>query len=373
MDDPLESAGPLPLADLHRRLGGRLCDVGSDWGLAAATGVEAVADYGDVDAEHRALRQAAGLLDRSWVGRLELTGADRHRFLNGLVTCEVQELPPGSGAYGFATSVKGRILADLAVVALADRLWLELPPGGDAAFGEHLGKYKVADRVEIAPLAGTVPLTVAGPRAAEVLAAAGGLELPGEPWAHVRGELAGAEAVIVRQGNLGAEAFTLWIEVGEAAGVVERLLAAGRTAGLVPVGVRAAEIVRAEAGIPRFGRDFGADHFPQETGLEEAVSYTKGCYLGQEVVARIHYRGGVNRSLCGLALADLPGGELPRPGTPLRVEGREAGALTTAVHSPALDAAIGLAILPHRAATPGAVLDIEGGGHAEVTTLPFLR
>lgn len=363
---------PLPLADLHRRLGAAFTTIDA----GPAPPVEAVAHYGDVAAEVRALREGCGLLDRSFVGRLELTGADRQRFLNGLVTCDVKALTPGAGAYGFFTAIKGKVLFDVAVLALADRLRLELPPGSEGAVAEHLSKYQIADRVEVSPLTATLPLTLAGPRAAEVLAATGGggdlADLAGAPWSSASAMLAGFEVVAVRQGLIGVPALTLWVAAADAAGLAEALLAAGGPAGLVPVGVDAAEVVRSEAGIPRFGRDFGPDHFPQETGLDEtagAVSYTKGCYLGQEVVARIHYRGGVNRLLRGLRFE--AGAGTPLPGAALLFEDREAGTATTVVSSPALGRTVGLAILHKRAATPGTILEVAGGGRAEVVELPF--
>ncbi|HEY0553554.1 MAG TPA: glycine cleavage T C-terminal barrel domain-containing protein, partial [Thermoanaerobaculia bacterium] len=126
--------------------------------------------------------------------------------------------------------------------------------------------------------------------------------------------------------------------------------------------------LRAEAGIPRFGRDFGAENFPQETGAEEAVSYTKGCYLGQEVVARIHYRGGVQKSLRGLVFDCAA----PAPGAALLAEGREAGTVTTVVDSIALGRPIGLAILHRRGAGTGIRLEVAGGGTAEVRDLPLV-
>ena len=323
----------------------------------------------DVDAQVRALREGCALLDRSSVGRLELTGPDRQRFVNGLVTCDVKELTPGAGAYGFFTSVKGRVLADVVVLALADRLRLEVPPGSDGEIADHLGKYRIADRVEWAVPA-AVPLTLAGPRAAAVLAAAGGPQPPAERWGSAGATVAGAEILLVRQDHLGVDAVTLWVGAAGAADLRAVLLENGGPAGVVPVSFEAAEIVRAEAGVPRFGPDFGPDHFPQETGLADAVSYTKGCYLGQEVVARIHYRGGVNRTLRGLAFAELPGGAPPPTGTALLHDARPAGVVGTAVASP-VHGPIGLAILHQRAAAPGTVLEIEGSGRATVRTLPF--
>ncbi|HEY2293994.1 MAG TPA: glycine cleavage T C-terminal barrel domain-containing protein [Thermoanaerobaculia bacterium] len=307
--------------------------------------------------EYRALREGCGLADRSWMGRLEIRGADRHRFLNAYVTCDVKGVAPGEGAYGFLTSHQGRILSDLVVTALEDRLWLLLPPGQDEAVAKHLQKYILADRVEVLPLADMMPITLIGPRAAEAL---GDAEPPPPgDWRHVRSRVHGTEVELQRSGRLGAEAYTLWASASVARSLVEGLL---ENPAVRRVGVEALEVLRAEAGIPRFGQDFGPENFPQETGAEEAVSYTKGCYLGQEVVARIHYRGGVQKTLRSLVFD----GPAPAPGTPLLHAGRAAGAATTVVESPALGRALGLGILHRRAAAPGTRLEMQGGGVAEV-------
>jgi folate-binding protein YgfZ len=307
--------------------------------------------------EYRALREGCGLADRSAMGRLEILGADRHRFLNAYVTCDVKSLAPGEGSYGFVTSHQGRILSDFVVTALEDRLWLLLPPGQDEAVAKHLRKYILADRVEVLPLADMLPVTLLGPRAAEALGDAV-LPPPGE-WRHIRSRVHGTEVELQRSGRLGAEAYTLWVSASIAKPLIEGLL---EDPAVRRVGAEALEVLRAEAGIPRFGQDFGPENFPQETGAEEAVSYTKGCYLGQEVVARIHYRGGVQKTLRKLVFD----GPTPAPGTPLLYDGRAAGAATTVVEPPAPGRAIGLAILHRRAAEPGTRLEVQGGGVAEV-------
>ena len=321
-----------------------------------------------IAAEYRALREGCALVDRPGVDRLEILGADRLRFLNAYVTCEVKTLAAGQGAYGFLTSPQGRILADLVALAHGDRLWLELPPGTGEEVAKHLRKYILADRVEIRSLDDMLPLRLIGPRTAAVLAGAGA-GLPAGEWSHLRTKVHGTEVTLQRSGRLGAEGFTLWVSASIAGPVVADLLAGPE---VTPAGAEALEVLRAEAGIPRFGRDFGPENFPQETGAEEAaVSYTKGCYLGQEVVARIHYRGAVQKTLRGLVF-DEPA---PAPGTPLLHDGREAGKATTVVLSPALGRPIGLAILHRRAAEPGTRLetaDAEGGGGAEVRALPFV-
>ncbi|HEY7213124.1 MAG TPA: glycine cleavage T C-terminal barrel domain-containing protein [Thermoanaerobaculia bacterium] len=314
--------------------------------------------------EYRVLREDCGLADCSSTGRLEILGADRQRFLNAYVTCDVKSLAPGEGAYGFFTNPQGRILSDVVVLAHEDRLWLQLPAGQQDAIASHLRKYILADRVEIRGLDDMLPISLVGPRAVEALGAA---ELPqAGDWRHARSMVHGTEVALQRTGRLGAAAYTLWVSASIARHLVARLL---EEPAVEMAGFEALEILRTEAGIPRFGRDFGPENFPQETGAEDAVSYTKGCYLGQEVVARIHYRGGVQKALQGLVFEP---GSTARPGTPLAFEGREVGTAGTVVDSIALGRRIGLAILHRRGAEPGTRLDVEGGGQAEVRGLPFV-
>jgi folate-binding protein YgfZ len=359
----------LPLAAYHRRQGASFAPAGS--GVPGGD-VAAPLHYGSVADEYAALRRGCGLLDCSWVGRLELTGADRLRFLNAYLTCDVKSVGAGQGAYGFATSPQGRILADAVLLAQQDRLWVELPAGAEAAVAQHLGKFIIADRVEIRPLEEMLPLTLIGPCAASALRealdeeAAG--ELPAELWQHRRARLQGLEVTLQRRGRRGEEAWAVWVSTADAEALIGRL---AELPGVRLAGSAAAEMVRVEAGIPRFGLDFGPQNFPQETGEEAAVSYTKGCYLGQEVVARIHYRGGVQKALRGLVFSGTDGP--PAAGTPLLYEGREAGGIGSAVESPALGMPAGLAILHRRAAEPGTRLDLAFGGTAEVRELPLVR
>lgn len=317
-----------------------------------------VGSYGSLESEVAALRGGVAVVDRLWPSALELAGDDRQRFLNGLTTLDVKALVPGAGGYGFFTDGKGRILADVVVEAHADRLRLELPPGRATAIAEHLGKYIIADRVEVGPpLAGRV-LLVAGPGAAAWLAERLTGEVPLELWAHSECTLGETAVRIARRGNVGVEAWSLTADEGACAALL-------RDAGAVAAGYDALDVVRVEQGLPLWGIDYDAENLPQETGLEDAVSYTKGCYLGQEVVARIHYRGQVNR---------VPRGVLPSRavavGAQLEHDGRAAGRLTSLVDSPRLGRRLGLALLHRRAAEPGTRLAVEGGGEAEVVDLP---
>ena len=288
----------------------------------------------DITEQYRALREGCGIAALSWRAGFELLGADRHRFLHNYVTCDVKGLAPGSGAYGFFTSPQGRILADAVLQAQEDRLRVEVDRDQVEPILAHLRKYLLVDRVEIRPLDGLTPVALIGPRAEDLL-----------------GDLS-AE----RRSLMGAPAWTVWTADPEA------------LAGGTRVGPEALDILRVEAGIPRFGRDFGPDNFPQETGIEEAVSYTKGCYLGQEVVARIHYRGGVQNLLRGLVFD-----RDAAAGAQILHDGRAAGRATTVVRSPVLDKTVGLGILHKRAAEPGTLVEVEGGGSAEVRELPLVR
>ncbi len=304
--------------------------------------------------EYRAIRESAAVYDRSHVDALELTGDDRARFLNGQVTCDVAALSPGQAAYGFFTTAKGRIEADVTVICLEDRLWLEVPSGTGDKVLERLRKYIIFDQVTAEPLAAR-PTTLIGPSSAELLAS---LDTDG---------LTVVERHREKDGEQHSGGFDLWADDDLRNTVSRRLKDAGAT----KIGREAWERFRVESSRPRWGNDFGLDTFPQETGVEQAVSYTKGCYLGQEVVARIHYRGGVQRLLRGLrihsehGLAELIDAEL-------QLDGKAVGRLGSITRSE--EGWIGLSIV-HNKATVGSTValwsDGEPRGSAEVIELPF--
>jgi folate-binding protein YgfZ len=270
---------------------------------------------------------------------------------------------------GFVTSLKGRVLADLVVLAGEDRFWIELPVGRGEAVREHVLKYRIADRVEVEAFSGTV-LTLAGPQAAAALRVVGaGVEEGEVGWSHAEVEIGGVSVRRVRRGIGPGPAFDLWVEGESTDDDVATLRRVLGEAGAAGVDLEAWETLRVERGVPRFGAEFSEENFPQETGLPAAtVNYDKGCYLGQEVVARIHYRGGVNKGLLGL---DLGTAEPPFHGTPVLHDGREAGRIGSAVASPALGRTVGLAILHQRAGEPGTEVQVEGTGAATVVELPF--
>ncbi len=326
-----------------------------------ADGVAAAAHYGDPAAELRAVTAGCGLVDRLWVEHLELRGEDRQRFLHGLVTCDVKSLAPGGGVYGLFTTAQGKLLAEARIEAHADRLLLELPAGLTAPVAEHLGRFVVADRVEITPLPELRALTLLGPEAPRLAAALAGGEPPAARWSHVTASWRDRDTSLFHDGRLGAPAVTVRLPAAEAGELARELVSSGAR----PAGFAAAECLRVEAGIGRFGADFGGERFPQEVGADEALDFEKGCYLGQEVVARIHYRGKVNHRLAGLVVD----GEPPPAGSLVSQDGEECGRSGTAVRSSRLAAAVALAVL-HRRAEDGARVEVDGTP-ARVAELPF--
>ena len=289
--------------------------------------------------------------------RLELMGPDRERFFGGMVTAAIEGLEPGTGRFGFITDVRGRILASAAVLALEDRLWLEIPKGRGRTIIEHLEKYIVTDQVEILPLGDMASVRIAGPKSAEALADLGAEAARDltEPWSHTQVELLDYQARLVREGHGPIPGFSLWQSSAIAPLMTDDLAEAG----LPRAGPEATEALRIEHGHPLWGTDYEDSNLPQETGIPNAVDYEKGCYLGQEIVARIHYRGQPARRMCRLVFEP---GHMPATGAQIEFNGRTAGTVTSISPSPHADVAIGLALLPRRAveARPDGRVQIDG-------------
>lgn len=339
----------LSLHELHQEVGAAFMTV---------NGAEVVAHYGDPAAERAALRDAVGVLDLSCRSRLCLMGADRIKFLHGQVTNDVQRLRVGEGCYAALVNAKGRMHGDLNLYHLAGELLLDFEPGYTAAVSERLEKYAVTDDVQMldaAPHYGL--LSVQGPRAAEAVTALGlGCALPEKPFAFcaLTDPMLG-QLYLVNQARIGAAGFDLFIPVASLGVVFDKLLAAVKSLGGRACGWHALEAARIEAGIPRFGQDMDESTLPPEAGLEaRAISYSKGCYIGQEVIARIRTYGQVARTLRRLLLpAELA--PLPVPGDKLLADGREIGHLTSVI--PGL--ALGYVRKEHNA--PGTVLTLRCG------------
>jgi tRNA-modifying protein YgfZ len=296
-----------------------------------------------------------GFLDRSERGKLALTGAEAKAFLGGQVTNDVEALEPGRGVYAALLTPKGKMLADLRVLDTGEELWLDTERVALQGLFDALRRAIIGWRAELHKRTLEQALfSLVGPASRAV---AGAEELRSDEHANRKGRLAGAEVLLI--------ATDLGIDVVCAAQDAAEVRAALERAGAVPASEADAEVVRVESGRPRYGVDLDASTIPQEAGLNErAVSFTKGCYVGQETVARLHYRGRPNRQLRGLRLS-APAA----PGSSLRLGEREVGRLGSAVVSPELGP-IGLAIVRREAAV-GATIEVDGGVTAELVELPF--
>lgn len=355
-----------PLLQLHQELGAV--------DLEAALTLGRPAHFGSAAEEYRELQSGCGLIDTSDRSTLELSGADRRRFLNGMVTGDVSSLEAGEGLYCFFTSPRGRVLSDAVVIATSDpteKLVLLLPPGMALEIKAHLSQFVVADRVEITVAEDFVCLRLLGPTSVASLGErASGGELPTATW-HSRVMTIGDIEVLVTAEDLGdLPGFNLLVDRSQAEALSRNLLQSdvGHPHHRIRLcGSAALETTRIETGTLQFGKDFSVENFPKETGIDSAVSYTKGCYLGQEVVARIHYRGQVNHVARGLLFE----GEASAEGKAVQSGGRDIGSLSSATQSPRLDRGIGVSILLRTCAEPGSRVDLADGKTAEVVELPF--
>lgn len=330
--------------------------------------------YGDPVAEHRAVRKAAGLVDRSLVGKVEVTGRDRVSFLQGMLTNDLKGLVPGQGCPAAFLDAHGKVHALLTVFVLADRLLLELPPGMTEKTLQTLDKFLISEKASFADVTDAFALfALHGPEAAVVLAKATGSAVSLSPYQHVERTVAAIPLRLCRVDELGVPGFHVWVASEHAANLWRSLIETGQAHGLRPVGGTALAALRVEAGVPCFGHDVDETTLLVEAPLEHLVSYTKGCYIGQEIVARIKYRGHVNRFLTGLTLDEA---EIPEPGVPVFAEGKEIGRVTSAVSSIALERPIALAYIRREHLDPGTPVTVKHHETiipARVTALPFVH
>jgi folate-binding protein YgfZ len=314
----------------------------------------------DLASEYRALTLGCGLLDRSERGKLALTGTGAREFLAGQVTNDIVNLQDASGCYAAFLTPKGKMLGDLRILAVGapePELLLDTERATLQALFDMIRRFKIGYDVELHKR--TVQrglLSLVGPGARSI---AGAQQLADEEHAHAPGSIAGIDVRLI--------ATDVGVDVLCDAEDTEALRAALLAAGATRVSEEAAEILRVERGRPRYGAELDDATIPQEAGLNErAVSFTKGCYVGQETVARLFYRGKPNRHLRGLRLSE------PAPaGAELRLGDRVVGHLASSVVSPA-HGAIALALVRREAAV-GDVVEVEGGASAEVVELPFAQ
>jgi len=309
----------------------------------------------ELDAQYRQLREDCGLLDRSGRGGIAVVGPDGAEYLQGQLTNDVESVAVGEGQYTALLDRKGHMQTDMRLLRPAtEEILLDFEPGAREAALRHLTMYSIGREVQVVDSTEERAIvSLIGPRAAELAATP-----PLPEFANEMASVAGIPVLAVGT----RDGIDLFLPIGER----DRLVAALTEAGAVEVSPEAVEILRVESGVPRFGAEMDEATMPAEAGIvEDAVSFTKGCYIGQETVARLHYKGKPNRHLRGLRLS----GAAER-GAALRLGEKEVGTLGGAVVSPAFGP-IGLAIVRREAELGTEIAVGEDGVTAEVVALPF--
>jgi folate-binding protein YgfZ len=340
--------------------------------FAECFGVEVPEHFGDPTQEYWAIRNGLGLVDMSFRGKIVLTGSDRLRWLNGQITNDVKQLQAGEGKLAAVLNVKGHILADLAVYGLADCIWIDLKRDRAQVVRDVFDRYIIADDV-IAENASdrNAQLMLVGVQARRFMGEVVGIAVADLPaWHHAEARLEGVQVSVIATRWLGMPGFDVVVPVDDAGRVWDALMSAER--GVRPVGMAALNVLRIEAGWAWYGVDLTEANLLMESLTPNYVSFTKGCYIGQEVVIRIEHQGHVNKRLSGLLVS---GGSVPKSGADILSNDRKVGNVTSATFSPGLNRVIALGYVRRECWETGTNLRIACGEQsldAEVTALPFL-
>ncbi len=323
--------------------------------------------------EYHAVRSGVGLLDHCDRSLLRFTGEDRVPFLQGMVSNDVTKLAPGRGMFATFADIQGKILADTKIYCTEDSFFAELLEPLKDKIQTHLQKYLIADDVEIADLTdGYGIVSLQGPKSTLLLEALLGTKaLPDHELNHGEFPIDAHRCRLVRATHTGEIGFDLWITEEDLPVLAALIQEKGMAFSAQWVGTEAQEVLRVEAGIPRYGVDMDDENLVLETSLVKAVNFEKGCYLGQEVIERIHSRGHVNKRLVGMVLE----GEAPaQRGDRIQAETKEVGKVTSSVLSPLLNRPVALGYVHKDYFNPGTPLTIQGKEKpisAMVSPLPF--
>jgi tRNA-modifying protein YgfZ len=321
---------------------------------------------------YHAARTGAAIVDRSDRAWVVVSGTDRRSYLHGLLTNDITALQAGQGCYAAYLTPQGRMIADLWVYELGDVLLLSMARDVKATVLAKLDQFVFTEDVQLGDVSETFSATaIVGPRAAAVVADATGapadvLEQLAE-HGNARIQVRDQPAIVLSTDDTGEKGFDVLVATAQVAWLRERL----RALGAVDVDPAAAEALRVEAGVPKFHHDMDEETIPLEAGIEpRAISMTKGCYVGQEVIIRVLHRGHgrVARRLVGLT---LEGNTIPSTGAPVQAEGKEIGSVTSGAWSPALEKPIALAYVHRDHVAAGTLVSVQGTP-AVVTATPFV-
>ena len=329
--------------------------------------------YADVESEYAALRQSAVVVDRSHRTRMSFEGDRRIDTITGLVTNDVGALQPGTGQYAAALTPRGKIIADIRIFARETELLVDVPARASAGWTAMIRKFvnprttRYVDRTEA-----LADIGVFGPGARIIVAALTGLSADAlgslAPYGSLTGKLGDHSVFVVRAPDIGLDGYDILVPSDARATVWHRTIELGA----IPLGMAAWDIARIEAGRPEWGIDIDESTIPQEANFDElhAISYTKGCYTGQETVARVHFRGHVNRHLRGLVYSGAT--PIPRGAELVGEADKPVGDVRSSAISPRLG---GIALgMVRREVTPGTEVRARWEGGESITTvreLPF--
>jgi folate-binding protein YgfZ len=318
-----------------------------------------------VRTEFKALLSGCAVYDLSARAKIALTGGDRVRWLNGMVTNNVRDLAPRHGVYAFLLNPQGHILGDLYAYNRADSIMVDTDQAQLQKLVATFDHYIIMDDVEVGNVSDKLSsIGVAGPKVGEVLHAAGFEISQLEPLQFVDVNWEKVAVTVVRGDNPSVESYELWFSPDQATQLRDALIKAGAT----PASTAALELLRIAVGIPRYGQDIRERDLPQETEQQRAVHFSKGCYIGQEIVERIRSRGAVHRKFTGFEVQ----GALPALGTKIQVDGRDVGEITSVASLPLAvgERPVALGYIRREIATPGKQFQV-GSTQLSVAALPF--
>ena len=356
-----------PLYNAHAALGATFTINCGDW--------ELVSHFANPVEEHHVVRNAVGIADLSHLGRLWLTGDDRAAFLHRINSNDVEGLKVGAGNYAMMLTNRGKIISDMKVCAFWDAIGITTNAETTEILFEELDKYIIADDVNLEDCTDrTGVIALHGPRSIPLLQAGLGIDVTGlEEFHAICHEVEGRLIACIRSDETGEIGYELHVATESMGWLWDILLTKGRECDATPVGLTALNSLRIEAGIPRHGAELTDSVIPLEAELEHAVDFEKGCYIGQEIVARMKYRGHPNRLLRGLEVeSDMP----PAQNDLIFGDGKEIGWITSAVASPTLGKTIALGYVRMAYTEAGSTVKIATANEsvdATVALLPFYK
>ncbi len=315
--------------------------------------------------EYQAVRDAVGFLDLSDRGKIEVTGPDRVTFLHSMISNDVKELSEWAGRYGTFLTARGRIVSDFFYYKFPEQITLDITTDLLAKTVQTLEKYIVMDEVDLKDVSSdSSHFSLQGPGASKLVQELLGDSGPEEQYTVREVKWQEATLWIIRKNELAESGFEMILPRDIAPSFQAALLEKGSGSGLREIGREARNILRLEASIPWYGVDMDENRYPVEARLNEAISYTKGCYLGQEVVSKATHVGGVSNLLMGLRVRSE---QIPSQGSSVfNEEGKQIGAVTSSVFSPRCKGPIAFAYLKRAFAEAGGLCQVEVGGGESV-------